>query len=250
MKLYMYLLLTLSVGLSASELVVTRTGKTGIMLDDGKIAAVVDALAKSNPPFPIDDLDLIFITHDDLDHAQTDRIAETLRQVPTSIAILPPSPAYALVTEEGIEPTRLRVHHHPYRQRVDKTWHEEAGIRYRIFTTKHQGGWPAIHISFLIDWQGLRIYCTGDSSDPLPDAVAEQGLDLLVMHGKEGPETSMRRIAEYRLQYPIDRIIVNHMPSRDRPVYIDALITAAHDGVFILDDGESLHLHPDNTEKP
>lgn len=154
---------------------ITHYGISAIKISDSHQSIYIDAFGDGVPSFELAAMSpLILVTHDDSDHFSAERTGAAARETGATI-MGPPSISYPLLVEEKIPPEQLKI---VYPVHFTQPVVEEiAGMRVTVYQTRHFIDWEPIHVSYMIEWGGKRLYHTGDSS-----MLAEelQKLDVLM----------------------------------------------------------------------
>lgn len=150
-------------------------GVGAFYLQIGNRRILVDAFNENIPSPEIQSDDLIVFTHDDNDHFCAKRVVENYKN---NVIIGPLSIAYPLLSSALIDLEKLII---MYPSEVDKPCRydkEEIGIS--MYQTKHFGDWNPIHVSYLINAGGKRIYVTGDSTPSMNTPHLYRDLDCII----------------------------------------------------------------------
>lgn len=152
-------------------------GSAKMMTDHKTI--YIDAFVEheSVKPFQVGQADLLLFTHDDHDHFCPKKTAQAARET-GAVVVGPPSIAYPLLVDEKLPPDQLQVFYpvhfkQPIKQDV---W----GISLKIYQTQHFFDWHPVHVSYLIEVDGKKLYHTGDSAMIDAEDQDLQRLDVLM----------------------------------------------------------------------
>lgn len=120
--------------------------------------------------------DILLFTHDDGDHFSAEIVSQCALK--TTRIIGPPSIIHPLWKQESISHEQLTVlypkdYHMPELFSVD-------ALTIKSFNTDHFMGWHNIHISFLFEYEGKRIYFSGDSYYRKENLDQIHGVDVYI----------------------------------------------------------------------
>jgi L-ascorbate metabolism protein UlaG (beta-lactamase superfamily) len=128
-------------------------------------------------PFVVGKADLILVTHDHEDHFCARKVAHVAKET-GAIVVGPPTIAYPLLADEKLPPEQLQVYYPEY-------WKNPIALKIRdiplkMYQSSHFGGWEPIHVSYLIELEGKRLYHTADSLIMDDDDAELHQLDVLM----------------------------------------------------------------------
>lgn len=190
----------------------------------------VDAFNENIPSPEIKSDDIIIFTHTDNDHFSLKGIIENCKN---NVIVGPPSMAYPILSSGLIDPEKLII---MYPEVVDKPSHYDEGeIGISMYQTKHFGDWNPIHVSYLINVGGKRIYITGDSTLNRNTPHLYQNLDCIiynvvskdVVEGKMSSEIGaiyhLNEITDMKYRYNPGKIVCTHLLDCSWTVNIDEM---------------------------
>lgn len=156
---------------------VSVLGVEAVRVTCGKKTVFIDAFADGIPEFEADKASLILVTHDDGDHFSAPKVAAAARAA-GALVVGPPSIAYPLLVDEKLPPEQLAI---VYPKLFKKPIVREIrGVRIKIFQTQHNGEWNPVHVSYLVELGGKKLFHTGDSSMIPEDDADLRNLDVLL----------------------------------------------------------------------
>jgi len=139
---------------------------------------LIDAFNSYNEPPEIKYKDLILFTHDDGDHFLAEKLPDNIERTSSKV-IGPPSIAYPLLSAKKVEANCLRIVYPPHLTQPVRI--SENYIDITIYQTRHFVDWEPVHISYLLEIEGKKVYITGDSS-VLDNYVPEiEKINVLIM---------------------------------------------------------------------
>lgn len=134
-------------------------GIGAISISAGERNIFIDAFNDYNSSPELKKNDIILVTHDDGDHFSPKNLFS--RVLPDNTIIGPPSIAYPLLSSGRVNSKQLQI---LYPQQIQNPVNETIDdISISVFNTEHYLDWKPVHVSFLIEYKGKKIYITGDS---------------------------------------------------------------------------------------
>ena len=222
-------------------------GIGAVCLESKDMRLYIDAFNDRNAAPEISKSDILLFTHDDGDHFLAEMVE---RHYQGNLIIGPPSIAYPLLTGGIVTPDKLVI---LYPQEKNKPQCYTVGeVCIQAFNTTHSINWEPVHISFLIEICGKRIYVTGDSGLDHSFADIYSDLDCLVysliledvvkdrMPKVEGVVFHLSELLDIKRRYHPRLILCNHLLHCDWTVDAKAINdgTRHHqiEGIFAPDD--------------
>lgn len=206
-----------------SSVTISPLGISAARIENGDATLYVDAFADHAPPFEAHRADLILVTHDDGDHFLPNLAARAAQQTGATI-VGPPSIAYPLLAEEGFPAERLEI---LYPIHLTKPIDQEVrGVRLRVYQTTHFNDWHPVHVSYLIEMGGKRIYATGDSyviDGNDPDLQELDAILLNLVLPEMDPAAYADVVEDVQTRFRPRQIIANHLIGCDWTVTPDQL---------------------------
>ena len=200
------------------EMSIEMLGIGACCIDLGQRRLWIDALNEYSSYLELQKEDILLFTHADGDHFLAEKVVEYGQNI---LIIGPPSIAYPLLSTGKIDPERLTIMYPPEKDKLLQYTVDD--IRISIIQTEHFIDWNPIHVSFLIEAQGKRVFVTGDSHiDPTRPQLYED-LDCLVyslikkevvkgqMSGNIGAHYHLCEIQEIKYRYNPRIIVCNHV---------------------------------------
>jgi hypothetical protein len=155
---------------------ITLLGIGAVKIVLKRFSLYLDAFNTYIKPPVLERGDLVLFTHDDPDHFDVESLLESL--LPDTVIIGPPSIAKPLWETGRVSPGQVRI---VYPKEYDKPDILDLGdVTIRVFNTDHFLGWHNVHVSFLLESGGKRIYVTGDSAVRAENNDELARLDCLV----------------------------------------------------------------------
>jgi len=157
---------------SHSEVTVTYVSNAGFLIaaHDTKIAVdcfisdlpdmIQDLMREALPPF--DDLDLVLVTHEDMDHHSPMLLCEHLQSNPNAVFVSTRqvvSDLEADVKEVGIANERVRSFYPPEGESVRTTI---SGVELKILNLRHGQREQTQNLGYVFEVGGMRVFHMGD----------------------------------------------------------------------------------------
>ncbi|MBN1214814.1 MAG: MBL fold metallo-hydrolase [Candidatus Lokiarchaeota archaeon] len=221
-------------------------GIGAIRLSFDELICVVDAFiddVHKLDPFDENDIDIIFITHDDGDHFSSKKVADNVKKT-NAIVIGPPSITFPLLINENLPSENLKVFYHPKRFEGIKTI--VKGIPISIYNTKHFLDHYPVHISFLLKINEKKIYITGDSNEITKEDPKLKNLDLIIFNfvNLEKNLSEISVIKDLIKDFSPKKILINHILNCDwtfNPTELKKEIEIQNlDNVIILENNSEI----------
>jgi L-ascorbate metabolism protein UlaG (beta-lactamase superfamily) len=141
-----------------NQVKINLLGISAVKISNSQKTIYIDAFAEHVPP--LEQADLILVTHDDGDHFLPDKTAQAARKT-GAMVVGPPSIAYPLLADERFPPEQLEI---IYPIHLTKPITQEIrGVKLKVYQTTHFNDWEPVHVSYLIELAGKKIYVAGDS---------------------------------------------------------------------------------------
>lgn len=188
----------------------------------------IDAFNKFIPACKLNKNDIILFTHADDDHFGKKELLEGYNN---NFIIGPPSIAYPLLANTGLNPDSLKIIYPAHTN--DPTEIQIGNIFIKVYQTKHFIDWEPDHISFLIKYMGKKIYFTGDSHTFAWEDPEIYGVDALVyslvykdvvkgrMSSADGAQMHIPELKNLQDKLMPKQIIGNHLLNCDWTVSTD-----------------------------
>ena len=236
-------------------------GIGSVEITAGERRVLIDAFNDKIAPPDIRDGDVLLFTHADGDHFDPDALSSAFGTAPERgrvPVVGPPGIAAPLLTRGIVDPEDLAIVY-PTEYEVPVRIEPAEGVAVTVYNTDHFIGWRALHVSFLMEIGGKRIYVTGDAAirgENLGDLKDLDCLVLSLLHEDSVKGHSEARFARYynfcdlldaRRRLAPKLLVANHLlhcPWAANAAGLAALAAAEGvDGVRIpLSDREILNL--------
>jgi L-ascorbate metabolism protein UlaG (beta-lactamase superfamily) len=162
-----------------SKLTIQLLGIGAVKLSNEEKIVYVDAFTGPDfvKPHAVERADLILLTHNDQDHFGFKETAQTALAT-GAMVVGPPGIAYPLLADAKLPPERLKI---VYPSHFKQPLSEEiGGFKLKIYQTTHFIDWEPPHVSFLLEFDGKRIYIAGDSYMMDEEDPDLQNLDMVL----------------------------------------------------------------------
>ena len=198
-----------------NQVKINLLGIGAVKISDSQKTLYLDAFAVGVPPFKLEGADLILVTHGDGDHFLPDKTAQAARETGATV-VGPPSIAYPLLADERFPPEQLEI---IYPIHLTKPITQEVrDVKLKVYQTTHFNDWEPVHVSYLIELAGKKIYVTGDSFIVAKDDADLMNLDAIIYNlvtPVMDPAADADLAAEALERFKPQHLIANHLIACD-----------------------------------
>ncbi|MBY8983367.1 MAG: MBL fold metallo-hydrolase [Candidatus Lokiarchaeota archaeon] len=200
-----------------SSIKIRTLGIGALKIWTNEMTCVVDAFIDEYHQFQVfndDNIDIILITHDDGDHFSPFQVANNVQKT-NAIVVGPPSITYPLLVQENLPSKNLKIIFHP--KRYEGVQAEIKRVPIKVYNTEHFLEHYPVHISFLIEIEGKRIYISGDSNEITEKDPQLKNLDLLILNFVK-PEKNISDISIIKdiiNKFQPKKVLINHLLNCD-----------------------------------